>query len=241
MLNTIGEGLFSISLFPIILELSLFVCMWVVRFGKRYSNEEWRIVNKALGWVLFGALLGGKILYAMASGKMENGLLGLFGGFVFYGALLGGGVALVIYASITKKNILYLSDLFFKVLPLGQTIGRLGCYFNGCCFGKEYYGIFSVPYSINGMNVRVWPTWFFESGFCLLLFIHLYYMKNEEIGIVTVKYMLFYSIFRFVIEFLRGDDIRGMCAGISTSQGISLGVFFLGVVGWIHIIRRKAK
>ena len=116
-------------------------------------------------------------------------------------------------------------------MPLGQAIGRIGCYFSGCCYGFEYNGYLSVPYVIDGVQTRVFPTWFIESGFCILLaiFFQVFYRSSKS-GMHTAIYFIAYSSFQFIIEFFRGDDVRGVYGWISTSQIISILFFIAGIL-----------
>ena len=178
--------------------------------------------------------LGGKILY-MISQKPQSLIEAiyniLYGGFVFYGGLIGGCIGLIIYCKGENKQIWEYMDLILSIVPLGQAIGRIGCFFNGCCYGRMYDGILAVPYLVDGIVRYVFPTWFFESAFTLLLFLyfHLIHRCSYE-GQRTGIYMVSYSLFRFFIEFFRGDVARGMWNGLSTSQWISLIVVVVGML-----------
>lgn len=147
----------------------------------------------------------------------ENFWLG--GGFVFYGGLIFGGLFTFFYA---KINSLSKGDFEFSVpvLLLCHSIGRLGCFMAGCCFGIES----DLPWTIDNLHDGVFrhPVQIYESIFLALgyvFFLH-QYKKNKR---VFLPYILFYACLRFVMEFFRGDIIRGVYAfGISTSQIISL-------------------
>ena len=77
--------------------------------------------------------------------------------------------------------------------------------------------------------MSVFPTWFVEAGFCLILFIYFQFIhKNNTAGIRTAIYCISYSIYRFVIEFMRGDEIRGYIGSLSSSQLISIFILFAG-------------
>ena len=148
--------------------------------------------------------------------------------------------AMLIYCIKHKEDYFLLSDIILCLLPLGQSIGRIGCFFNGCCYGREYDGILSVKYIINGVEKRIVPTWFIESFFCFALFLFLFRCIPFRIkGLTTSLYMMFYSLFRFIIEFFRGDDIRGIYFGISVSQYISILLFIFGII--IFNIKIKCK
>lgn len=121
------------------------------------------------------------------------------------------------------------ADVAASLLPLGHAIGRLGCYLNGCCYGCEYDGLFAVNFIVDGVATKVFPTWFFEAGFCFILFVIMQTFKKAYfIGFRTGFYLVSYSIFRFLIEYMRGDKIRGTIGTVSSSQAISIIVLIAG-------------
>ena len=102
------------------------------------------------------------------------------------------------------------------VVVLGHGIGRLGCTLAGCCFGKELSWLGNARY----------PAQLIEACFLFFLCVFLKEGKRENIYL----YPLSYSLFRFFNEFFRGDIIRGQIAGaVSTSQGVSILLFLLGL------------
>ena len=103
------------------------------------------------------------------------------------------------------------------ILPsvaLAQGFGRIGCFLAGCCYGKETESVFSVifqnsEYAPN--HVALIPMQLYSGGLDFLHFLLLLLIarNKKEDGQVTACYLIFYSIGRFVIEFFRGDIIRG--------------------------------
>lgn len=153
----------------------------------------------------------------------------IYGGAVFYGGLIGGFLGLLLTCKIQHQSFLVFADVTVSLLPLGQAIGRLGCYLNGCCFGRKYDGLFSVYYIIDGNTIKVFPTWFVEALFCLILFAVIQsFKKTTTTGYRTAFYLIFYSVFRFLIEYMRGDIIRGTIGMLSSSQAISIAVLVAG-------------
>ncbi|GHT38273.1 prolipoprotein diacylglyceryl transferase [Endomicrobiia bacterium] len=158
------------------------------------------------------------------------------GGFVHYGGLISATVCIIIYSKRKKIHLFKLCDFFAPALALGHAIGRIGCFFAGCCYGKES----NLPWAVTFNNedsgalqgVRLHPTQFYESLGNLLLFVclHFYSKKEHKAGTPTAIYFMCYAVLRFIIEFFRGDD-RGMqYFGLSISQVISIFLFIAGVI-----------
>ena len=207
-------------------------------------------------FTMIGAGIGAKLLFIIVSWKiiMEYGIMvAIFGGFVFYGGLLGGIFGLWLYTYMYKLPTIRFFEVGSVVLPLGHAFGRVGCYFAGCCYGMPYDGPFAVTYTHTigdtPLGIPLLPTQLIEAVFLLLLFIvqlvlFIRFIKKgaENLnGKCVLTYLAAYSVFRFVIEFFRGDEVRGNIASITTSQWISLALFLSAVVLLIRIVNMKQK
>lgn len=181
-----------------------------------------------------------------------------FGGSVFYGGFLGGLAGLLIFLRIGKSlNRRVLLDLYGLATPLFHTFGRIGCFLGGCCYGVESSFGFTVShndFSPGLAGVRRFPNQLLEALLNLILFFVLYLAcrrisrkgPGSDIpgilsGIVFFLYMSVYPIYRFILEFFRGDTIRGFLGPLSTSQWISIPVFLAGIIGTCIILRRRKK
>lgn len=231
--------------FPLILFTAFLFCFFVIFCEKRVSVEEKVNILYSLSFMAIFSVIGGKLFSIISLPKIngENILdLIMRSGSVFYGGLIGGFLGLFFYCKRKNLNYYRYSDLITYVLPLGQSIGRLGCFCNGCCYGKEYDGLFSIKYQIEGQIVSIFPTWFFESAFCLILFIfQIFLFSKNKIGICSSSYFILYAIFRFIIEYFRGDKIRGHLGLLSTSQIISIFVLLYGLFIIIKIFKMGEK
>lgn len=232
MYPLIEIGSIKIRSFSIVLILAVFVCAVIYIESDKYSLYSSEKIFRSMLYAVFFAMVGGKFLSALTL-SMQNeedfwkSLL--HSGFVFYGGLIGGVIGLKIYCFIHKESLLDYTDVFFSLLPMGQAIGRFGCYLNGCCYGKKYEGFFSVIYPVNGVMIKIFPTWFVESFFCFILFLCLQVIcKTKKRGVHTAVYLVGYSCFRFMIEYMRGDEVRGVWVNYSTSQIISIIMLIVG-------------
>ena len=226
-----------ISVFSLLIIIAVSICFITYVSNKKYTRGYTKLIFRFFVITLAGASIGGRLLSALTllQSSPESFFHNLiFGGFVFYGGVIGGLISLLLYCSITRIPFLDICDVFASLMPLGQAIGRIGCYMNGCCYGVGQETFFSVPYVVNGINTRVFPTWFIESGFCLLLAIYFQVIyRSSKSGMHTAIYFISYSLFRFINEFFRGDDVRGVYGWISTSQIISILFFLTGIYVFI--------
>lgn len=113
------------------------------------------------------------------------------------------------------------------ILPLGHAVGRMGCLFAGCCHGLEYSGPLAVKSLLISAEKTYFPIQAVEALLNLAIFIFLlHYAKNKRPAYhILCVYLLTYSVLRFILEFYRGDLIRGGFLIFSTAQWISMGIF----------------
>ena len=186
-------------------------------------------------WSLLGGIVGGRLLYIMlkweffASAPQELPAI-WHGGLVWYGGFLGGVLAGWGYIRSQRLSFLRVMDQFIPFLALGHAIGRVGCFLNGCCYGKPTELWCGVTFP--GQSARVLPTQLFEAGGLVVLFGVLRRLQQPEWlrrpGWLFGLYLMSYAGLRFIIEFLRGDQ-PAWWAGLTLQQLISLGVFCAGL------------
>jgi len=217
---------------------AVFLCLLVCISSKKYVPEHMTALYKSLIFVFIGMAILGRLFSALIAMYVSGGSFVasvMYGGFAFYGGLLGGMIGGLVYCSVKGQSWISFCDVYLSVLPLGQAIGRVGCYFNGCCYGRMHSGLLALPFVVDGVEVYVFPTWFAEAFFCLLLAIYFQiFCKTIKKGLHTAIYLIAYSLFRFVIEFFRGDEIRGVYGFISTSQVVSIIVFIVGIYVFVR-------
>lgn len=200
------------------------------------ADTFWNIIFIAF----MGALIGAKVLFVIVSWPMLGDTLAqklhtivsdFRYGFVFFGGMITSVLALIYYMKKKGLPILKTADFFIVGLPLGHAVGRIGCFLAGCCYGKPtdsplgvaFTDVHSlVPPELRGIHLH--PTQLYEAVCNLLLFffLHYAYKKPHKAGAILVKYVVGYSIIRFIIEFFRGDYRGEYILGMSPSQGLSL-------------------
>lgn len=239
----IDLGRIRLSVFSFILILAIISCTLIYKFSNKYDKFYFSQIKESSTYCMIGAGIVGKLLYVLTRSTSSG--LSIFerlGGFVFFGGLIGAILGLYVYSIRKWNRFLDLMDTYASLIPLGQAVGRIGCYFNGCCYGKPCNGFLSVKYVVDGTNISVFPTWFIESFFCFFLFIGMFCNSKPLFsGIYSAIYLVNYSVFRFIVEFFRGDLIRGVWFGLSTSQYVSVCCFVIGMILFINANNIKEK
>ncbi len=248
---------FPINTYGLLLALALLGGILVgARVGQRDGIPRERMYDLGL-WMILGAILGSKLLLLLTEPSYRENPLHLFSldflrsGGVFYGGLIGAIIAGYIGVRRYKLAWWPVADAGACGIPLGQAIGRLGCFSAGCCWGKPTTSWFGVQFTEAGHEVtgvpidaRLHPTQLYEAGACLIIFVVLLWLHKRKrfSGQVFLTYAILYSIVRFTIEFYR-DDPRGDILGLTTLTGLSSSQMLSIVIGLgaivLYVIRRK--
>jgi len=221
--------------------------------AKARSLDPARVMDLGI-YIIISALVGAKLLLLVTDFRAFRAnpaeLLNLLReGGVFYGGLIVAVVVALIYIRKVGLPLWTTCDVFAPGIALGHVVGRFGCLFAGCCFGRPT----SVPWAITftnpfaaanvgtPLNVPLHPTQLYEAGaeFLILLFLLGTEKRGRTFGGRTFwLYMLLYAISRFIIEYYRGDE-RGAVGPLSTSQFISVILAPLAIAMLVYLGRRS--
>jgi len=211
-------------------------------------------------YALAFGLLGAKLFNIIGNIKnVIDGLISFYelfsSGFMFYGGLFGGAIGILFYCKLFKIKIRYMFDAISIGLPLGQCFGRIGCFLAGCCYGVPTDSVIGVVFKnpanlATPIGIPLVPVQLIESALCFGIFVFLiiYGAKKNSYGNFARKggslfalYCILYATGRFIIEFWRGDSVRGFVGVLSWSQFIGIIIFIvLGAVYlWIYIYKKK--
>lgn len=230
--------------------------MIAIGYISAFLISEYRAKKKGMDAdVLYGifwcAVLGGaagsKLLYYTVNIRSvisdPSILLDFQNGWVVYGGIIGGVAAGILYCKVKKVDFMAYLDLVLPAVAFAQGCGRIGCFFAGCCYGRETESALSITYwqsdfAPNG--VKLVPTQIYSSigDFALAFILMAYARKNPAKGKVAAGYCVMYSIGRFIIEIFR-NDYRGALGALSTSQMISIVILILGIGMYVMAGRRE--
>ena len=174
-------------------------------------------IDKFFIWAVLGVIIGGRVGYVLFYQtnlffSNPSYILEIWnGGMSFHGGLMG--MIFSIYLFSVKNNIrfFYLSDLVSLVAPIGLLLGRISNFINTELYGRITDFPFAVIYPIIDNNPRH-PSQLYEAlfeGVILFIILFIYFKKKPKkyhIGNISAIFLIFYSIFRFLIEYLRQPD-----------------------------------
>ncbi len=187
-----------------------------------------------LFWTAAGGMIGARIFYVIlywdhfAATPLEIVMINR-GGLAWQGGFAGGILAGFIWSKQRALPFRQMLDLAAPYIALGQAIGRLGCFFNGCCFGRPWrHGIYFPVH-----HAHLHPTQLYESVglFAIFVLLKLYAAKPRAQGMVFVAYLWLASIERFSVEFFRADhdELRW---GLSLFQYVAIVIFIAGIIAF---------
>ncbi|MFH0911385.1 MAG: prolipoprotein diacylglyceryl transferase [Planctomycetota bacterium] len=240
-----------------------------LRLAKREGIHADRIYDLSL-LAIMGGVAGARLLWVLLfarSGDLRSWVdyLAVWkGGLVYYGGLLA---ALALCSAYVRlKNLPWgrTADCFAPGLAVGLALGRIGCFLNGCCFGRIApadawcavrfpEGSLAMQHQLAlgaiaaGPSLPVYPTQLMESaaGLVLLAILLLAYRFRRFPGEVTLLFLALYSIARFCLEFFRDDTglllSCGGFPGLKAGQITAIVVLVPALTIWLHLRRRARR
>lgn len=203
-----------------------------------------------------GAIVGAKVLHILTmippvaanfsniQWSLDTVIQLLSGGGVFYGGFYGMLIGIWRYCRTYHFSLKKVFTLVTPAFPLFHMFGRIGCFLSGCCFGIPVPAPWGIAFTeaISAPNgIPLLPVQLIEAGCNLLLFLLLlvteHYLKHKELNLFI--YMIIYAVIRFTLEFFRGDLIRGIWFGFSTSQWVALATVIFSVLYTVWYLKVK--
>lgn len=218
-----------------------FLLAYVVlkRISSRVASLPSSDVSQFLVMIMLGGAFGARFAYVAEHWSSEFSgipLMNIFrfdrGGLMFYGGLGGAILAIVFYSVRKHLHLIALLDLSAVALPLGHAMGRIGCFLNGCCYGRTSHCPIAVSYPAGSppwheqvatglipraasSSLPLLPAQLIESFLNLLLFAVLFFLakriptSNRRPGLLAGIYLVSYAVIRAFTETLRSDPQIG--------------------------------
>ena len=222
----------------------IFGSILIKKLNKKSLNNLSDIqIDKFFVWAVLGVIIGGRVGYVLfyQLQLFFQDPLYIFqiwkGGMSFHGGLIGMILAIYLFAKQNNLSFFYLSDLVSIVAPIGLFLGRISNFINTELYGRVTDFPFAIIYPLIDNNPRH-PSQLYEAffeGVVLFIILYLIFIKNSKkysAGIISAYFLILYSIFRFLIEFLREPDLHlGLFLNyFSMGQILCIPILFAGVL-----------
>lgn len=184
-------------------------------------------------YLLLAAIVGSRVFFLIVNPDviLENPLAAFEiwkGGLVFYGGFIAALVTAIVFVRKKKLPFMRVADIFAPGLAAGHAIGRIGCFFAGCCYGKvcdlPWAVVFKDPLSLAPTGVHLHPTQLYSVAANLMVFGILWFSRTRitSQGRLFWLYVLLYGVVRAILEIFRGDPRGFLFGGPSVSQVIGI-------------------
>jgi len=242
----INIGSFNLYTYGLFMALGFLTAMQVSKINAKPHGISAEIITDIFFVILISALVGSRLLYVIINfNSYKDNLLSVFhiwnGGLVFFGGFIAAVAACAIYFKKKNLKIFQTADIIAPGIALGHAVGRIGCLFAGCCYGKVCDLPIAIKFtnsdSLAPLNVFLHPTQIYSMISNLIIFFTLLWLQKRKKfdGMVFLIYIILYSLFRSIIEFFSGD-FRGdfIFDFISMSQGIG---FMVSLIAFVILIK----
>jgi phosphatidylglycerol:prolipoprotein diacylglycerol transferase len=271
--DIISIGPFTIRSYGLMLATGFLTgILLAVRRARKAGENPEHIYNLAV-WIVISSLFGARVYYIVThydefrADRNLSALVRLFtelknmfwpvggdgqvgiSGLILYGGLICATLATAIYLKKHNLNILKYMDIIGPSLGLGEFFTRLGCFLNGCCFGKpteSWCGVVFPESSAAGYyypGLPLHPVQLYNAlgglAICFLLIFMERYKRFD--GFTALLYFILYAIVRFTTDFFRHYETQMKLWGVSQNQVISMGVFCAAVSILVYLSRKTSQ
>lgn len=237
---------FTVSTYFLVISASTIICsLWFLRRAEHRHLDRIEAIDLTIVCLVSG-FAGARLLhifYEEPSFYSQNPLAALKlweGGFVFLGGLLGSFFAGLIYCLTRNEPFWFWADTATPPIALAYALGRLGCFLNGCCYGKECELPWAV--SFDGMIYRH-PTQLYATTWEMLFVILLLWLEPrfKTSGVIFNVWLLSHAVGRILMEVFRDDPRGNLILGLSLGIWMSLGLSLLAVLNLVSANFRPTR
>jgi phosphatidylglycerol:prolipoprotein diacylglycerol transferase len=221
------------------------------RLSVKAGSDPRQMTDLILLMIVCG-LVGSRLLYVIINlsdySRRPLDILKIWeGGLVFSGGLLGAGIALIAYTRTKGISLPGTADILAPGAAIGQAIGRIGCFFAGCCYGLPsdlpWAVTFTHPEALAPLNRPLHPIQLYSAllGAAVFTALILIHRHRTYRGQTAVWFLIMHSTVRLFLERYRGDDRGFVAEGVSATQLIALVVLFLSIGALFYLKKNRSS
>ena len=227
------------------------ILAWV--YCKRFlikDERELKLFDDLISFLIIGVIVGGRLGYVIFYNpiyylKNPIEILMLWnGGMSFHGGLLGVIFATYLFSKKNKNNSFIFLDLIAMSAPIGIFLGRIANFINSELYGRQTDFLLSVKFErVDDLHRH--PSQIYEAffeGIVLFTFMNFFFRKYlyKSPGVISSLFLVFYSIFRFLIEYTREPDSHLGFIFLNLTQGQIISILFF-IIGLILFYKKNAS
>ncbi len=236
-------GPFAIYSYGLMLAVAVLVCSFLLGREARQHQIKSEKIYDFIFTVVIAGIIGGRLFYILLNlaffiqNPLEIPMI-QHGGLAWQGALVLGVIAGWWFIRKAQLPLGLMLDLSAPYLALGQSIGRIGCFLNGCCYGRE--AAWGIYFPVHG--ARLQPTQLYDTVLLFIIYFALRHFRRSATvpGQIMVLYFMLASLERFIVEFFRADHTI-VVGGLSIFQLVSIGIFLTGLILNLALVKNYKK
>lgn len=242
-------GSFTIRWYGVMAALGFLLGLFLIQLNRKYAKLTSDQVTNIVMLGMISGVIGARIFYVVQNWSYYSSHPAAIiridqGGLVFYGGFILAFILIVFYLrKFCRADVIRTLDVMAPALAAAHSLGRIGCFLNGCCYGKPAqifwaaaYPAGSEPYLKYG-NQPLHPVQIYEALLNIALAGVLFYLaRKSRRGISMSVYLLCYGLLRFVDEFFRGDH-SDFVQGFTPAQVIGFAMIPAGLILLIKYLR----
>ena len=256
-MNPVLMKIFGVPIYSygFMLAVGFVVCvLLMLHRAKDFNLKPEQILDLCL-YVIISGIIGARVLYVLWNWNyyLENPLeifLLNKGGLIFYGGFFFAAITAFLFIKKRNLSIGDVSSMLVLYLPLGHAFGRIGCFMNGCCYGRPTTAFFGVQFPASSMAEQVFglghivhPTQIYSALANVIIFLLLAYFIEKGRTFkwqIVLLYMFFYGVSRLIIEFFRADN-PNVVWGLNLPQLISIVMILIGSTFYLKCMNQAKK
>jgi len=249
MYPEIDIGIFTFTSYSILYTLAFLLSIYLFWIELKRRGEKFKIFMLMSITMLLSGFGGAKVFYILINVSLRDFLEDpvnamISSGRIYHGGFIFSVLIAFLVVRLTKRNFWVMADSAAPALAIGISLGRIGCFLNGCCLGRptnlpwgvKFYGIDS------SINLSLHPAQLYESITMFFIFLFLWRTreKNQPRGYIFSIYLLAWGVERFIIEFFRITTPSPFFS-LSVAQVISLVMVLFAFYNLFRLIKVEEK
>lgn len=259
---------FQLPAYGVMAVTGYIVGMYLINKEANRNKINPILIQSLSMWIIVGMLIGGRIWYVLENWYQFSGdLISIFqlweGGMVFYGGFIGGFVGGILFIRLAKLPLRKVMDITAPGIAIAISIGRIGCFLNGCCFGRITESCIGVRFPARwyppafvdhlqrdlissgaGYSLPVIPTQLISAFNLFLIFLILWKMRTKKVfnGFLFSLFIGLYGLQRFVVDFFRYYSENALILKFLTlSQVFSIIMLLISAVVIITFYKKSSS